>query len=532
MSTNDADTLARDWPEPKNFRRSIRLEFSLYVSGIVLVLMLITGWVITDQYVKTVTTSVVEKLLVQARSYSGTAGKLIIAANGPDALLLNNSCKRLVADNPDAYWAGISGADSVFLAHTDLRQVISGTRLSVISMGSDDRDLRPDESFALNGDTIYIAVPIYENGIRIGTLAAASSAAPIYEARRLSITSVASITIIMILIGLPLTMVLLHQKLRPISIITDSLKGIDFSNLSLSVPVRGRNEFGYLAETLRVMGDKLNVAQRGLIEKERINRELEIAREIQNNILPRAYPEADRFEFCGTYESALEVGGDYYDFLEFDNGKLGFVVADVSGKSLPGMLVMLLTRDIVKRLSRTIEQPAEMLIEVNRELLPNIKKGMFVTMFYGVVDAESGRFTFASAGHNPLVHMHGDSGDIELIKTKGFPLGMMPEDQFKQRMEQRTIDLHSGDWLVQYTDGINEAHNDKQEEFGMQRLVSVLQKAGRENTDSFVSDVMASLRAFVGEAPQYDDITLLTMKWNGVHADEKDNQMEKAGRVS
>ncbi len=531
MSTSSARTEGRDWPEPKQFRRSIRLEFSVYVSAIILVLMAVTGYVITDRYVDTVTRSVVDKLLVQARSYSGTAGKLIIAANGPDALLLNNACKKLVADNPDAYWAGISDVDGTFLAHTDLKQVIAGKKLGEFGLPEHEYTLRSSEAFELQGDTIYISVPIKENNIRVGDLAIASSAAPIHAARVVSITTVSSITLLMLLIGLPLTMVILHRKLRPVTVITDSLKQVAVDDLRIEIPVKTRNEFGYLAETLQAMGDKLNAAQHELVEKERMARDLEIAREIQSSILPTEYPSASSFEFHGMYQSAKEVGGDYYDFLELPNGRFGFLVADVSGKSLPGMLVMLMTRDLVRKVTQSVTAPADVLRELNRELVPNIRKGMFVTMFYGQLDQETGTFEFASAGHNPLIHLTGES-TVTLLKTKGYPLGMMPDNTFAERIEAGRLVLTAGDYLVQYTDGINEAHNSGREEYGMERLVGSIREGSFQNAEALVTSMVDEHARFVGDTQQFDDITLVVMKWLGQSADKKKETLEANIRVS
>ncbi|MEW5994769.1 MAG: hypothetical protein AB1744_10280, partial [Candidatus Zixiibacteriota bacterium] len=309
MNSGKKDSLAEGWPQARQFRKSIRLEFSLYLSGVILVLMLITGYVITDQYVKTVTRDVVEKLLVQARSYSGPAGKHIISSDGPDMLMLNNICKKLSGDNPDVYWTGITGQDGVFLAHTDIRQVVAGAEMPVLYSEQFGQALKTGENFSLRSDTIYISIPIVENGITLGRLGVASSVRQVVEAQRTSIVTVASITLLMILLGIPLAMFTVHRKLRPVSIITDNLRKIDFESISLDIPVKTRNEFGYLAETLRVMGSKLNVAQRERVERERVARELEIAREIQANILPRDYPKTSQFEFYGTYRSAREVGG-------------------------------------------------------------------------------------------------------------------------------------------------------------------------------------------------------------------------------
>ncbi len=526
MDSSSKNELAHDWPEPKQFKRSIRLEFSLYVSSIIFLLMLASGYFMTSRYVNTVTRAEVEKLLIQARSYSGPAAKLIISTNGPDALLLNNVCQRLASDNPDIYWVGIADRDGKFLAHTDIKKVISGATLSVIASDQFRDMVRGGEAFDVASDTIHITVPINEGDILVGRLTLASSANQISAARKQSFVTVITITIVLLLIGLPATMALLHKKLRPIKQITDSLKHVDFDKISFDIPVTVRNEFGYLSETLRVMGTKLNSAQQQIIERERIARELEIAREIQTKILPGYFPSGPEFSCAGAYRSAREVGGDYYDFIDYDDNKVGFLVADVSGKSLPGMLVMLLTRDIVKRVARNIVRPDRLLAEVNKEISANIRKGMFVTMFLGVLDRQTGSFDFASAGHNPLIHISAEKGETNLLKTKGFPLGLMPAKQFDERIELGHINLASGDWLVQYTDGINEAPGKNGEEFGMERFIDLLSAARNGSSQELIDSVLRSHTEFVDDSEQFDDITLIAIKWLGISVDIKTNTEE------
>ncbi len=513
MTSNEQKQIALKWPEPSQFRRSIRIEFSLYVSAIILTLMLVTGFVITDRYVRTVTRGVVEKYLVQARAYSGPAGKLLISSEEPDALMLTNICQKLANDNSDLFWSGITNVNEVYIAHTEIENVVVARKMLILKGSVPELDLRSGETVTISGDTIFVSVPIAEREILLGTLNMATSTREIHEARELSIMTVASITLLMLLIGLPATFGVLHRKLRPLSIITMKLQQVNFDDISLDTPVVSKNEFGYLAETMRVMGQRLSDAQRDRIEKERINREMDIAREIQASILPKEYPSSDRFEFAGAYRSAKEVGGDYYDFFEVDEHRLGFLIADVSGKSLPGMLIMLLTRDIVLRLIRNCSGPAELLCGVNRELHKNIRKGMFVTMFFCLLDRRSGLCTFASAGHNPLLHIRGKDKSTNLIKTKGFPLGMMPPQQFEERIETGDIQLEINEWLICYTDGINEALNVNMKEYGMERLVKQVQAEGSSSADNLVSKTLNHLERFVGEAPQYDDITLLALKW-------------------
>lgn len=513
---------ADQWPRAEQFRTSIRREFSLYVGGVILLLMAVTGTVVTRQYVSSVTEGVVETLLAQARSYASSAGKHIISAESPDVLMLSNLCTRLAADNADIHWVGIADNQGRFLSHTDIKQVMSGQRLTAVGATQYLRSLRSDERLAIVGDALTITIPIVEQNVPLGTLAVAASTRQITHARTTSIVTVTAITAVMILLGIPITMIVLHRRLRPFGLIIDALKTVRLDEPVFDIPISSRNEFGYLAETLRVMGGKLTVAQRQQIERERVARELEIAREIQANILPREYPQAGPFQFGGAYRSAREVGGDYYDFLPLDDHQLGWLIADVSGKSLPGMLVMLLTRDIVRRLARPFLKPSQLLAAVNRELLPGIKKGMFVTMFYGILDQRSGHFTFASAGHNPLIKVDAAAGTVRLIKTKGFPLGMAGSETFDKRIEDGALQLSPGDWLIQYTDGITEAQDAEKREFGMERLLDAVQTLQGQNAEELIRGVLERHEAFVGGASQYDDITLLAMRWIGVSADPGD----------
>ncbi|MEW6051763.1 MAG: SpoIIE family protein phosphatase [Candidatus Zixiibacteriota bacterium] len=515
MTIEPNQDMLSQWPAPSRFNRSIRREFALYLGGLVLLLMIVTGLMVTNQLVATVTDNVIDKLLVQTRSYAGAAAKQVIAADGPDALMLTDICKRLMSENPDCGWAGIADRDGRYLAHSDMKQVVSASALSITPSGRYLSRLRTGEALHITNDSIVVAVPIAEQGVTLGTLAMGASTRQIAVARRSALVTVSLITIGMIVVGVPLTMIILRRRLKPLQLITESLRKVDVGHIRFDLAVTSANEFGYLAETLRVMGSRLDQAQKQMVETERMTRELEIAREIQSNILPKTYPTGDGFQFAGTYRSARTVGGDYYDFIETDQGKLGVVIADVSGKSLPGMLVMLLTRDLVIKHARRCTQPTELLSAVNRELLPEIRKGTFVTMFYGLLDGSNGRFDFASAGHNPLVHVQCVSNECRLIKTKGYPLGMMDAASFDKRIEGAQLTLAPGDWLVLYTDGINEAMNNSQSEYGMDRLLTVLTGSAVKAPVELTRDVMTDVESFVGGAPQADDMTLLALKWTG-----------------
>lgn len=525
MDRNSQEDTTRDWPDPGNYRKSVRRQFSLFVALLVLVLMSFTGFVITNRYVHTVTQSVLAKHLAQARAYSRSATKPILSPGGADKLLLNDLCKKLAEDNADVYWVGIADRDSVYLANTNIKAMILSERIPRLYGDSLEYEVRKGETLIRSGDTIYVGIPIMENEFTIGHFLMATSTGQITDAKNSAITLIAVITFVMIIVGVISSLILVRRGLRPLALITEGLQHVDASQLAIKIPITGENEFGYLAATLEVMGVRLSLAHKAAVERERINREYEIAREIQSKILPSQYPSAEGYQFVGTYRSAKEVGGDYYDFYPLDNGSLGFLIADVSGKSLPGMLVMLLTRDIVRSVAHGSPSPREALCKVNKELSAQIKRGMFVTMFYGVLNPGNGELAFASAGHNPLLRVNSNTSSHELIKTKGYPLGMMSPDKFDERLEEKTIQLSPGDWIIQYTDGINEAQNETKEEFGMDRLLDTSLKLRQRKPEEFVSDFIEELDKFVGKANQYDDITLLALKWESARS--KQNEPEE-----
>jgi serine phosphatase RsbU (regulator of sigma subunit) len=528
MTIDAKNAQSTQWPSLSMYKRSIRREFALYVGGLVVVLMLVTGVIVTNKLVNTVTRNVVETILVQARSYAGAAAKQVIAAHGPDALMLTDICKKLMADNSECGWVGVADGNASFLAHTDMRQLISGARLQLSQTREFTEGLRADEILQVTNDSIFVSVPIVEQGVALGTLAMASSTVQIAAVRQSALVTMSLITILMAAIGIQVTAVILRHQLKPLQLITESLRKVDIGTLRVDPPVKSNNEFGFLADTLRVMGSRLEHAQKLTAESDRMTRELEIAREIQSNILPKDYPSGQGFQFAGTYKSARTVGGDYYDFIDLGAGKIGMLVADVSGKSLPGMLVMLLTRDLVIKHARRFGSPAELLSAVNRELLPQMRKGTFVTMLYGILDTNTGHFRFASAGHNPLIQIDSATQKHRLHKTRGYPLGLMNADQFDQRIESAQITFAAGDWCILYTDGINEAMNASNSEYGMERFLSVVDRCAVCSPSDLTRAVMDDISSFSGQAPQNDDITLLSLKWTHSTESQKHTMIGKA----
>jgi serine phosphatase RsbU (regulator of sigma subunit)/predicted ester cyclase len=241
------------------------------------------------------------------------------------------------------------------------------------------------------------------------------------------------------------------------------------------------------------------------IERERIEQELQVARNIQQASLPKEVPSLEGWQIAPYYQPAREVGGDFYDFFELDDGWLGLVVGDATGKGVPAALVMSSARSMLRAVAQTSESPGDVLRRVNDSLVTDIPPNMFVSCFYAILDPKRGSLRYANAGHDlPYVHL-GDGA--EELRARGMPLGLMPGMSY----EQKEIVLHAGATALFYSDGLVEAHDPKGEMFGFPRLRELVAEHGEER--SLEEALLEELYSFVGEGwEQEDDITILTLR--------------------
>ena len=239
-----------------------------------------------------------------------------------------------------------------------------------------------------------------------------------------------------------------------------------------------------------------------------LQNELHVAHQMQQSILPTSFPESAGCQIFGSMEPAREVGGDFFDVINLENGCIGLAIGDVSDKGVPAALFMMSSRTLLKGAAIGAPAPAKVLSEVNQLLEQDNEATLFVTMFYAVFDPASGKLVYANGGHNPPLIVHADGRSTLLPLTDGIALGVMPDLDY----EQNTVALSPGDSLVLYTDGVTEAMNSDDEEFGMERLRQVFAAACSNDARAHNQAVFAAVRAFAGERPQFDDITCLTLR--------------------
>ncbi|RZB36152.1 MAG: phosphoserine phosphatase RsbU/P [Desulfobacteraceae bacterium Eth-SRB2] len=246
-----------------------------------------------------------------------------------------------------------------------------------------------------------------------------------------------------------------------------------------------------------------------VIEKERMEEELSIARDLQTSMLPAECPIIKGFEIAAYSLSAMEVGGDFYDFIEMGKDGVGMVIGDVTGKSVSGALVMSASRSIFRMLSEEQMSVDEIMIRANRRTKKDIKTGMFVALLYAVLNAEDKTLSLCSAGQTQPIYWSSETGETRLVETKGdtFPLGILEDVGY----EETQLQLLPGDKVVLYTDGIVEAMNDKEEMFGFERLIEVVQEARSMTADSLLKEIIDKVNVFAGGAAQHDDLTIIVL---------------------
>jgi sigma-B regulation protein RsbU (phosphoserine phosphatase) len=244
------------------------------------------------------------------------------------------------------------------------------------------------------------------------------------------------------------------------------------------------------------------------VEKGRMQRELQMAYRVQSSLIPESTPQIPGWEFAASWQPAREVSGDFYDFIPCKDGCMGVLIADVTDKGMPAALFMAMTRSILRSSLNQAASPAQGIATANHLICADSTINMPVTAFYGVIDHKNDQFVYVNAGHNPpLLYRNGDDQPIELTRI-GMLLGFLEDALYEQSM----FKIHSGDFVVLYTDGVTDAANVDQQSYGTTRLKSAINDNRGSSTGQILSGIEKSIRDFIGSAAPYDDITLIVLR--------------------
>jgi sigma-B regulation protein RsbU (phosphoserine phosphatase) len=283
-----------------------------------------------------------------------------------------------------------------------------------------------------------------------------------------------------------------------------------------------------LADQAAITVDLVNLYD-VLGRQQRLEQELEIAHEFQSMLLPQRCPTLEGFEFSALSDSALVVGGDFYDFFPIGQDRLAIAIGDVSGKGIPGALIMAMVRSILRAEARDTLSPKEAMRRVNKGLLNDTKDNVFVTITYGILDITNRRFRFTRAGHEPaLMRSANHDSNVRVIRPEGMALGLMPPEYF-DLIEEVEIQLQPGDAFLLYTDGVIEAINPASEEYGRDRLIQFFSTYADKGPEALLKNLITDIHKFAGGTPQHDDITLVAFRVSPI---EKKHVEPEPGEVA
>ncbi len=384
--------------------------------------------------------------------------------------------------------------------------------------------IQPDAVF---GWMMTAMVPVlHEDGTMAGYVMADISMYDVMKTRQtFLITLVVLLTSLTVCFIILFLMVLRRKVIQPIDklalatgdFIENNEEELATGTVEVNVPdIRTGDEVELLANSFRKMEEDMISYIRSFTqitaEKERIGAELNVATQIQADMLPRifpAFPERKEFDIYATMDPAKEVGGDFYDFFLVDDDHLAVVIADVSGKGVPAALFMVIAKTLIKNHAQNKDTPGSVFTQTNEQLCEGNDAGLFVTAWMGVLEISTGKLIYVNAGHNPPLLRRADE-KFEWLKSRpGFVLAGMEGVRYREN----EMEMQPGDMLFLYTDGVTEATNANQELFGEERLLETLNEQPKLPVSALLPKVKKSIDSFVGEAEQFDDITMLSLNY-------------------
>jgi serine phosphatase RsbU (regulator of sigma subunit) len=451
-----------------------------------------------------------QTIVFQGRNTALSSEKLLLRQD-PEFELFP-MVKRITSSDKDVTSLVITDSEGMILGEKKLNLIGKKYRLNL-------KDYTPVQSNALGeGESLYqndasffFTTPIKSSGKEVGRIFLTYSKASMQRAmqRALIITLICSGCAL--LLSFLLSLAIFRRISHPMDDLVQGVDKLASGRLDTRIKLKSRNEFSILADSFNDMAARIAKAQDEMVVKERMERELELARDIQQTLLPKEVWQPEGYEIAAYYNSANEVGGDYFDVIRIDEHRTALAMADVSGKGVPGMVIMAMVKALVQQFSSSGLSPKEVLLHLNRSLKRYMKKNMFVTLIYSILDVHTGKLTFANAGHNPLLHYKHRDARCTFLKMKGMPLGIIPERHFASQLGSYTLDLAANDLILQYTDGLNESRNKEGVLFDFSRILSTCNSHAIEGARALVSNLARAEQTFRDEIPQNDDITILAL---------------------
>jgi sigma-B regulation protein RsbU (phosphoserine phosphatase) len=499
------------------FFQSLRTQLWLGTLLLMALTVSATSYLLVVNDKKKLTDDLEKTVVLQGRNIALSSQKALLHAD-PE-IELYPLVTRILEDQPSVMSVTVTDANGVVQGDPQIanvgkpyRLVLTGHRPVVSSVG---KSLRDEEELLVNDDSYVFKTPVVSRDNAIGYVHLTYSKQELRDSIAGALRITISVSAAALFLGLILALFFFQRISRPMQAMMEGVATLAGGNLDAKIRMPGRNEFGVLANAFNEMAFRIAAAQQEHIVKERMDRELEIARDIQHTLLPEDVHAPKGYQIAYHYDSATEVGGDYLDVIPAGGSRVGLVMADVSGKGVPGLVVMAMVKVMVQNLIAKGTQPKDIVRKLNSALLGNIRRNMFVTFFVALLDSDTGEVVFSNAGHNPVLIYNGSGARAKLYKMDGPPMGSFPDHVFSGHLQEYRIAMAPGDLLLQYTDGLNESMNDHGERFRFDRILELANEHGGEGAESLIGQLVRAEAAFRGSAPQSDDLTLLAVSVDG-----------------
>ncbi|HUV36930.1 MAG TPA: SpoIIE family protein phosphatase [Patescibacteria group bacterium] len=489
---------------------SFKIQIAMLVSLLVAGLVAAFSWTVATRERSMILSEVLHRVVLQGRNLALSSAKPLLHED-PEFELHPLVAKVIEYDH-----------DVVSIVVVDHNSVIKGHRdvAAIDKVYIPLKELRPidqvthqsaGETFRENESFIEVSVPVTDRRERIGTVYLQYSKRGIREAMDTIKGRILRIGLFALAVGVLLSLLLAFHITSPISKLTRGAESIGRGNLDTRIKIRSVKEIQALAHTFNEMARSLEESHRAMLDKERMEKELEIAREIQETLLPAHLPHLRNFEIDAYYHPASQVGGDYFDLIRVDERHLMIVVGDVAGKGVPGLVIMAMARILVRHLALKGERPSKLLRHLNVLLKRDMKRNLFLTLFCGLLDTHDGTLRFASAAHMPLIVYHSNEQMVRMMSTKARPVGIFSDEVFSQGLEEYVVCLQPGDLLLQFTDGLNEMRDPAGNEFGIERIMQTAYDEAKGGARHLIAEIKRRLGEFRHGELQSDDLTLLAV---------------------
>jgi serine phosphatase RsbU (regulator of sigma subunit)/anti-sigma regulatory factor (Ser/Thr protein kinase) len=491
---------------------SLRWIVALGAMALTTAAVLSVGAVAERNTRRALTREIETRLMLEARNLALTSSEALLA-DFPE-LTLHPLVKEMKAEQPELALVVVLDHNGVIQGDPDARRL--GTRFvppEKLKAVAASQALAPGEAMISDGKMLIASAPVaHRNGREFGTAMVGLDLHYLDRMIGSARKQQTAVSGVMLAIGLAAAFALMSYLLRPIGPLREGIERIGRGDLDTPLRLRDHTELGMLAGAVNDMATALKRAQAEMVERERLAREVELARQIQGSLLPNRELTAGSYVVRGSQRAAAEVGGDYFDYFPLPGDRVGIAVADVAGKGLGGCLVMSMLSALLRAYRETHLDPSALLAVLDQRLGETLQPGSFVTMFYGVLDGRTGELVHASAGHTPLAVYRRASGRVEWFRTTGIPLGAIRGGAIRSTLKNAVLRLAPGDVMLQYTDGVNEAFDGEGRElFGFDRLAETLAGAAAGGCQDVIAALHRKVEAWQGDHPASDDETVLVV---------------------